>query len=96
MSRRRMMMLQLSKPDLLEGYRSNNMGGVYSVYIKWLDNSIVQMYHTAWGFQGPSTVAKGFINTTVSSTGYGAVLGTTPMNTVELGKTLRPPHLEHR
>ena len=89
MSRRRMMMLQLSKPDLLEGYRSNNTGGAYNIYIKWLDNSIVQMYYTAWSFKGPSTAAKGFINSWQSSTSYGTVLGTTPMNTVELGKTYK-------
>ena len=90
MSRRRTMMLQQqSKPDLLEGYRTDSAWDSYYTYTKWLTDDIVQMYHTRSGFAGPDKIAKGFINCRESSTSWGAVLGTTPMSTLELWKSYK-------
>ena len=89
MSRRRMMMLQQSKLDLLEGYRINNPSG-YRVTADWLDNNTVELTHTSSGFMGPNQAAINFIGATRSqSTDYSSVLGNTPLNTLEQGKTYK-------
>ena len=84
---RRRMMLQQSKPDLLEGYRVNN-NSTYKVSANWIDNNTVELKHTGSGFMGPNVVAVNFIGTTnTQSTGYSGAIEKTPaMNTLELGK----------
>ncbi len=89
MSRRRMMMLQQSKPDLLEGYRYNNISGIYQVYIEWLDNNTLHIYHKTNSFSGPVNTGKAFIGGNSSSSNYIYVFPSTPINTLKLGKTYK-------
>lgn len=84
-----MMMAQQSKLDLLEGYRYDNVDGRYEVYIKWLDNSTLHIYHTVNGFGGPNYCGKAFIGGNASSSSYYYVFPSTPMSTLELGKTYK-------
>ena len=88
--RRRLMMAQQSgKPDLLEGYRFDNTGGSYSVFIDWLDNNTIHIYHRNSSFSGPSGCGKGFIGCNSSSSSYVYCFPSTPMNTLEYGKTYK-------
>ena len=89
MNRRRMMMQQHSKPDLLEGYRYDNVDGRYAVAIDWLDNNTIHIYHRSSGFQGPNYCGKAFIGGNASSTSYLYVFPSTPMSTLEYGKTYK-------
>lgn len=89
MSRRRLMMLQQSKPDLLEGCRIDNLSG-YKVHAIWLDNNTVELKHTSAGFMGPNTAALNFIGTSrKQSTGVGSAMDTVALPTVELGQTYK-------
>ena len=88
MSRRRFMMLQQSKPDLLEGYRVDNTSTRYKFSIAWIDENTIELKHTGAGFLGPVQVAKNFIGSSaMASTGWSGALENSPaMNTLELGK----------
>lgn len=61
--RRRMMMAQQSKVDLLEGYRLNiaAANGNYKLGIEWPTNDTVRFFHTSVGFTGPNRAAILFI-----------------------------------
>ena len=88
MSIRRMMMLQQSKPDLLEGYRFNNPNNAYRIGITWLDNNTIQISKTVNTFGGSSSAGKAFIGSNKSSSSYAYCFSNTAMKTLELGKTL--------
>lgn len=84
-----MMMVQQSKPDLLEGYRYDNVDGRYNVYIEWLNNNTIHIHHTRDSFSGPNYCGKAFIGSNASSSSYLYTFPSTPMSTLELGKTYK-------
>lgn len=91
MSRRRLMMLQQSKPDLLEGYRIDSADGRYRIMINWLSKDEVQINHYRDTFMGSSMGAKNFVGTqALASSSLSAIVpSATAMTNLELGKTYR-------
>lgn len=92
MNRRRMMMLQQSKVDLLEGYRYDNPYSKYWNTITWLDNNTIHLTHTrsgAAGFGGSPQCGKAFIGCATASSSYLYCFSSTPMATLEYGKTYK-------
>lgn len=88
MSRRRMMMQQLSqKLDLLDGYRIDNQS-IYKVNIVWLDEHTIEFTHASKGFLGVNSAAANFIGATRgwAQGPDGALIKTPPMATLEVGK----------
>lgn len=92
MSRRRLKMLLESEPDLLEGYRLDNISSTYNLRAEWQADDMVVLEHTRAGFYGPSFAAKNFIGSgSKASTDVGYVLDprTKPMTTLQLWHTYR-------
>lgn len=90
MSRRRLMMLQQSKPDLLEGYRLSHRA--YKIESVWQDSNTLTLKHTSAGFMGPNTAAIAYIgDKPVSSTGTAAVFSglKTVLSTLDSSKKYR-------
>ncbi len=91
MNRRRMMMLQ-QKKDYLEGcrYSVTPANYTYRLGVQWVADDIVRIYHTQYGFMGPSVAARTIFSASspTQSTSLKVVMGEikAPLPYVELNK----------